>query len=92
MKARFGTLAAASALAALSAVLAGCGPGGDRQYAEPGDTPRASTNATPTRDVPPDSTTGVARSSGTAGVAGDTISRSSNISAPTGKSPDPKRP
>ena len=76
----------------VAALLAACGPGGDPPYAEGRDTPRASPNATPTLDAPPDSTTGVARSSGRPGVAGDTVSRSSNISAPVGKSPDPKRP
>jgi len=74
------------AASALSTLLLACGAG-DRQYAEPGDTPRASPNSTPTLDAAPDSTTGVARSSGQPGVAGDTISRSSKISPPTGKAP-----
>jgi hypothetical protein len=78
-------------LVAFTALLA-CGPSDDRAFKEAGDTPRASPAAIPTQDAPPDSTTGVARSSGRPGVAGDTISRSSNISAPPGKSPDPKRP
>jgi len=76
---------------ALSILLVACGSG-DRAYQEPGDTPRAAPATTPTQSVAPDSTTGVARSSGQPGVSGDTISRSSNISAPTGKSSDPKRP
>jgi hypothetical protein len=42
---------------------------------------------TPTQTVPPDSTTGVARSSGRPGVAGDTVSRSSEISSPKTKAP-----
>jgi hypothetical protein len=76
----------------VSAALCNCGPGDERAFRDAGDTPRAAPAAVPTRDVPPDSTTGVARSSGRPGVAGDTVSRSSNISAPPGKSPDPRRP
>ena len=71
---------------AVSLTLSGCGPSDERTYVEPGDTPRASPNATPTLDAPPDSTTGVARSSGQPGVAGDTVARSSKISPP-GKAP-----
>ena len=82
---------ASLSLAAATTILA-CGPSDERAFKEGGDTPRASPAATPTRDAPPDSTTGVARSSGRPGVAGDTVSRSSNISAPPGKSPDPRRP
>ncbi len=77
----------AAAAAALAIALSSCGSNGDRQYAEPGDTPRASPGATPTLDARPDSTTGVARSSGQPGVAGDTVARSSKISAPPGKKP-----
>ncbi|MDQ3996815.1 MAG: hypothetical protein M3303_07320 [Gemmatimonadota bacterium] len=76
----------------VSAVLCSCGPDDERAFKDAGDTPRGAPAAVPTRDVPPDSTTGVARSSGRPGVAGDTVSRSSNISAPPGKSPDPRRP
>lgn len=54
----------------------------DRNY----DTTRPSP-ATPTQSAPPDSTTGVARSSGRPGVAGDTVARSSDISAPKRKAP-----
>ena len=85
-------IALAALAAALATTLTGCGPGDDRTYREPGDTPRASPNATPTLDAKPDSTTEVARSTGRPGLAGDTISRSSNISAPTGKAPQPSRP
>jgi len=77
---------------ALALVASACGPSGDRAYRESADSPRASVNATPTLDAKPDSTTGVARSSGQPGVAGDTLSRSSNISAPPGKAPAPSRP
>jgi hypothetical protein len=79
----------------LAVVLGGCDPASDdRAFKEGGDTPRASPAGIPTRDAPPDSTTGVARSSGRPGVAGDTVSRSSDISAPPGKvpAPEPKRP
>jgi hypothetical protein len=69
-------------------MLCSCNATGDeRAY----DTTRPNP-VTPTLSAPPDSTTGVARSSGRPGVAGDTISRSSKISAPPGKTPDPKRP
>jgi hypothetical protein len=78
--------------AAAAMALAGCGPSDPPDYREPTDSPMASPNSTPTQDAPPDSTTGVARASGRPGVAGDTISRSSKISAPPGKSPDPRRP
>jgi hypothetical protein len=77
---------------ALFMALGACSPSGDRDFREAGDTPRASPASIPTQDVPPDSTTGVARSSGRPGVAGDTVTRSSNISAPPGKTPDRKRP
>jgi hypothetical protein len=80
--------AAVSAAAFTAAMLSSCNATGEeRAY----DTTRPSP-ITPTQTVPPDSTTGVARSTGRPGVAGDTISRSSNISAPPGKTPDPKRP
>jgi hypothetical protein len=70
------------------AMLSSCNaPGEERAY----DTTRPNP-ITPAQSAPPDSTPGVARSSGRPGVAGDTISRSSNISAPPGKTPDPKRP
>jgi hypothetical protein len=70
------------------AVASSCNATGDeRAY----DTTRPSP-MTPTPSAPPDSTTGVARSSGRPGVAGDTVSRSSNVSAPPGKTPDPQRP
>jgi hypothetical protein len=83
----------ASVCLAAAAAVASCNPASDdRAFKEAGDTPRAAPAATPTQDAPPDSTTGVARSSGRPGVAGDTVSRSSKISAPPGKSPDPKRP
>jgi hypothetical protein len=86
-------LAGASLSLAMITALVSCNPpSDDRVYKEAGDTPRASPAAIPTQDAPPDSTTGVARPSGRPGVAGDTVSRSSNISAPPGKSPDPKRP
>jgi hypothetical protein len=86
-------LARTSLCLATITALVSCGPpSDDRAFKEAGDTPRAAPAATPTRDAPPDSTTGVARSSGRPGVAGDTVSRSSNISAPPGKSPGPKRP
>jgi hypothetical protein len=65
-------------------MLAGCSPS-DRSYREAADSPRASPAATPTVDARPDSTSGVARSTGQPGVAGDTVARSSKISAP--KSP-----
>jgi hypothetical protein len=74
---------------ALALVAGACGPSGDRAYREPADSGRASVNATPTRDVRPDSTTGVARSSGRPGVAGDTLARSSSVSKPRGKSTRP---
>lgn len=75
----------------VSSTLAGCSlwivvacnaTGEERTY----DTTRPAP-ATPTQTVPPDSTTGVARSSGRPGVAGDTVSRSSDISAPKAKAP-----
>jgi hypothetical protein len=78
----------AIAAIALPALVVGCNATGEeRAY----DTTRPS-SMTPTPSAPPDSTTGVARSSGRPGVAGDTISRSSDVSAPPGKTPDPKRP
>ncbi len=77
---------------AVCALLLGCGGGNDRAYKEGGDTPRAAPAAIPTQSAPPDSTTGVARSSGQPGAAGDTISRTSKISAPPGKAPGAKRP
>ena len=77
--------------AGIAALLSACGPGGERPYAE-GDTPTAAPATTPTLDVPPDSTTGVARSSGRPGVAGEKVSRGSDISAPPGKAPAPSRP
>jgi hypothetical protein len=80
------------ATAALAVLVVGCGPSDERTFREAGDTPRAAPGTIPTQDAPPDSTTGVARSSGRPGVAGDTVSRSSNISAPPGKTPGPKRP
>jgi hypothetical protein len=84
MKKHFSTIAIAFSLA----MLCSCNATGDeRAY----DTTRPSP-MTPTQTVPPDSTTGVARSSGRPGVAGDTVSRTSNVSAPPGKSPDTKRP
>ena len=85
-------LALTASACALSALLLGCGGGNDGTYKEAGDTPRAAPEAVPTLDAAPDSTTGVARSSGQPGAAGDTISRTSKISAPPGKTPDPKRP
>lgn len=70
------------------AMLCSCNATGDeRAYDTTRPDPRAQTLS-----APPDSTTGVARSSGQPGVAGDTISRSSKISTPTGKTSDPKRP
>jgi hypothetical protein len=86
-------LTAASTACALAALFVACGPSDDaRAFREAGDTPRGAPASIPTQSAPPDSTTGVARSSGRPGVAGDTVSRSSNISAPPGKSPDPRRP
>jgi hypothetical protein len=85
-------LALTASTCALSALLLGCRGGNDRTYKEAGDTPRAAPSGVPTLDAAPDSTTGVARSSGQPGAAGDTISRTSKISAPPGKTPDPKRP
>jgi hypothetical protein len=77
-----------AALTVVLAIACSCNATGDeRTY----DTTRPPPS-TPTPSAPPDSTTGVARSSGRPGVAGDTISRSSEISAPPGKSPDPRRP
>jgi hypothetical protein len=71
------------AIAVAAAMLGSCNATGDeRAY----DTTRPSP-MTPTQSAPPDSTTGVARSSGRPGVAGDTVSRSSNISPPPGKTP-----
>ena len=83
-------------IAALTAaMLSSCNATGDERVY---DTTRPSP-ATPTLSVPPDSTTGVARSSGRPGVAGDTISRSSKISTlpekrpmPPTKTPVPGRP
>ncbi len=81
-------LAGSTAALSLWMLCAGCNaPGREREY----DTARVRSD-TPTLDVPPDSTAGVARSTGKPGVAGDTVSRSSNISAPPGKTPGPKRP
>jgi hypothetical protein len=69
-----------------AATLGACNsPGREREF----DTTRVPLGGpahTTTPTVPPDSTAGVARSSGRPGVAGDTISRSSKISAP--KTPD----
>jgi hypothetical protein len=84
MKTHLATAAAALTAAMLSSCTA---TGDERSY----DTTRVNP-VTPVQTVPPDSTTGVARSSGRPGVAGDTVSRSSNISAPTPKTPDSKRP
>jgi hypothetical protein len=61
-------------------------PGREREF----DTTRVPSggpglSTTPT--VPPDSTAGVAKSTGQPGVAGDTVSRSSKISPPRGKAP-----
>lgn len=83
----------AAAVLALGLILGSgaCGPTGDRNYAEPGDTGRASPNAGNTPMVPADSTAGVARPTGQPGVAGPVPTRSSDISAPVGKSPDPKQ-
>lgn len=66
-------------------IVGGCNATGDeaRNY----DTTPGVPATTPTQTAPPDSTTGVARSSGRPGVAGDTISRSSDISAPKRKAP-----
>jgi hypothetical protein len=75
------TLARIAGAAVVVALTLGCGPTEDRTYRE-GDSGRAAPAATPTQDARPDSTTGVARSSGQPGVAGDTIARSSKISAP----------
>jgi hypothetical protein len=74
--------------ALMVAVLSSCNATGEERAF---DTSRPDP-VTPALSAPPESTTGVARSSGRPGVAGDTISRSSNISAPPGKTPDPKRP
>jgi hypothetical protein len=85
MKNRRNTAASAVALWAL---LASCNAvGEERAY----DTSRPNP-VTPVQSGPADSTAGVARSTARPGVAGDTISRSSDISAPPGKTPDPKRP
>ena len=66
------------------AMLCSCNATGDeRAY----DTTRPAP-VTPTLSAPPDSTTGVARSSGRPGVAGDT----SDLSMPPRKVPLPKRP
>jgi hypothetical protein len=76
------------AIAIPVAMICSCNATGDeRAYDTTRPDPRE-----PAQSAPPDSTTGVARSSGRPGVAGDTVSRSSNISAPPGKHPDPKRP
>jgi hypothetical protein len=83
---------AAAMACALATLCVACGPSDDRAFREAGDTPRGAPASIPIQSAPPDSTTGVARSSGRPGVAGDTVSRSSNISAPPGKSPDPRRP
>jgi hypothetical protein len=75
----------------IASTLAGCSllmlsscnaTGEERAY----DTTRPAPT-TPAQTVPPDSTTGVARSSGRPGVAGDTVSRSSKISTPKTKAP-----
>jgi len=84
MKKHFSTIAIAFPFA----MLCSCNATGDERVY---DTTRPSP-VTPTQTVAPDSTTGVARSSGRPGVAGDTVSRSSSVSAPPGKSPAPKRP
>jgi hypothetical protein len=85
-------LPAGGTACALATLFVACGPSDDRAFREAGDTPRAAPAAVPIQSAPPDSTAGVARASGRPGVAGDTVSRSSNISAPPGKSPDPRRP
>jgi hypothetical protein len=76
------------AIAFPAALLCSCNATGDERVY---DTTRPAPG-TPTLSAPPDSTAGVARSSGRPGVAGDTVSRSSKISAPSGKTPDTKRP
>jgi hypothetical protein len=86
------TLTTALRAAAIATLLTGCGPGGDREFREAGDSPRAAPAALPTPGMPVDSTAGVARSSGRPGVAGDTVSRPSKISAPPRNTPDAKRP
>jgi hypothetical protein len=68
------------AIALPFAVLCSCNATGDeRAYDTTRPDPRE-----PILSAPPDSTTGVARSSGRPGVAGDTVSRSSKISPPRG--------
>jgi hypothetical protein len=81
-------LGSAIAACGLWIVVACNATGEERAY----DTTRPVPGTTPTLSVPPDSTTGVARSTGRPGVAGDTVSRSSEISAPPGKAPAPKQP
>jgi hypothetical protein len=73
-------LIAVLSAAASAALIGGCGPSDQREYREAGDTPRAAPATVTTPGAPADSTTGVARSSGRPGVAGDTISRSSKVS------------
>lgn len=74
-------------------LLAACNPGSKGGAQDTGyvadDTGMASPNAGYTPVVPPDSTAGVAKSSGTAGVAGVKGATDDAISAPEGKSPTP---
>jgi hypothetical protein len=84
MKQHVTTVIAAVAFATLGSCNA---TGDERVYDTTRPDPRA-----PTLSAPPDSTAGVARSSGRPGVAGDTISRSSKVSPPPGKTPEPRRP
>lgn len=95
---RFTPLARAVACAALLATVGACtdsqGGAQDSPYAQDGDTgaaaPATETNVTPMQA--PDSTAGVARSTGTGGSAGvknNQGAKGSDIAQPSGQTPRP---